>query len=75
MPRRSTVWEQWKRIARRAAAFQSNVLLWVLYYVVFCPVALVRRPFTDTLQLRTGGPAWRERAATGTGLETARRQF
>jgi hypothetical protein len=70
------LWQRWKRLAHRAAVFQSNVLLWVLYYVVFVPLALVQRPFTDPLALRQRRPAWHPRAAGGeNGVEAARRQF
>ena len=55
---------------------QSNVLLWVLYYVAFVPLALVRRPFDDPLNAKaSAAPRWRSRSPGPQDPSAARRQF
>jgi hypothetical protein len=68
----SRLWRRWKRIAHRAAEFQSLIVLALLYWIVVVPIGLLRglrrRPAT--------GPEWKTRAATGAvPVEDARRQF
>jgi len=73
---KSRLWGRWKAIARGAAAVQSNVVLWLLYYLLFLPIALLQRPFTEPLGPRTmGPPAWREREDGPQDETAARRQF
>jgi hypothetical protein len=62
------------QLARAAAAVQSNVLLWLAYMLLWVPLGLVRRLFTDPLQ-RHAAPQWRERPASAADLPAARRQF
>lgn len=73
MPAGQALWARWKSFARQAARVQSNVILTVLYFLVFLPLALVRRPFAEPF----GGQAdrWRERAPAPRDLPAARRQF
>ena len=71
----SGLWQRWKRLARRAAVVQSNVVLWLLYYVAFVPLALVRRLFADAVGTKGGGAAWRERAEAPVDLRSSRRQY
>jgi hypothetical protein len=68
-----SLWARWKTLARHAARIQSNIILTVLYFLVFLPLALVRRPFAAHLQ--AGAGSWRERDATPHDLPSARRQF
>ena len=57
------VWARWMALARKAAAVQSNVILWVLYYALFLPIALIQRPFSDPLGTQTTtAPHWRNRS-------------
>jgi hypothetical protein len=66
-------WQRWKRFARRATEFQSNVVLLVLYFVFFVPLGLLR-----FLIARPGGvpdPSWRPRQPPDRSLDAARRQF
>jgi hypothetical protein len=67
------LWRRWKAFARQAARVQSNILLTILYFVVFVPLALVRRPFTE----RFGGTGdrWFERSPAPRDVTAARRQF
>ena len=74
MTRTGQAWAKWKALARRAAVAQSNVLLWLLYYVMVVPLALLRRPFDGRRE--SSQPSWRERPASDADrLATARRQF
>jgi hypothetical protein len=68
----SRLWRGWKRIAHRAAEFQSRVILALLYWIVVVPVGLVR----GRARARTAAPEWKTRAPTGpVTIEDARRQF
>ena len=50
--------------------------LFVLYFLVFLPIALVRAPFADPLGAKRPRPsAWRRRPASTPSIESARRQF
>lgn len=62
------------RLARTAAAVQSNVLLWLVYFVMWVPLGAVRRLFADPLR-RHAPPAWHERPSVAADLQAARRQF
>jgi hypothetical protein len=71
-----TVWEGWKRLARRIGDVQARVLLTAFYFTVLAPFALVLRWRGDPLAIRPGAPTgWRRREEpAGTPLEQARRQ-
>lgn len=69
-------WQRWQILARKAATVQSNVALWVLYYAAFVPLALLRRPFDDTLDPTAAqAPRWRPRPEGPRNAAAARRQF
>jgi|SoiMethySBSTD1v2_1073268.scaffolds.fasta_scaffold5702480_1 hypothetical protein len=71
-----TVWDRWMALARKAAAVQSNVILWLLYYVLFLPIALIQRPFSDPLGTQnTTAPHWRERSDGPQDTKAAGLQF
>ena len=72
MPAPARLWTRWKAFAHRAARFQSNVILTILYFVVLLPLALVRRLFANPL---APSPVWRERSPAAHDLMSARRQF
>lgn len=65
------LWARWMVVARRAAEFQSNVLLFILYYVMFVPIALVRRLGTERFGSKAG---WQPHVDSPTTIEAARRQ-
>ena len=68
----SRLWRGWKRIAHRAAEFQSRVILGLLYWVVVVPVGLLR----GRARPRTSAPEWKTRTLTDhVTIEDARRQF
>ena len=49
-----------KKIALKIAAFQAALLLAFMYFIVFLPVALLTRLFSDPLRIKPGNrnPAW-----------------
>ncbi len=71
------LWAKWKAFGHMVANFQSRVLLFVFYFIVLGPFALVMRVFSDPLHLRpSAGTRWLERAAPGQDMsQLARRQF
>jgi hypothetical protein len=69
----SHLWRRWKAFAHKAARVQSNIILTLLYFLVFLPLALVRRPFADRLD--AGHATWRERTPVSHDIDAARRQF
>jgi len=38
-----TLWGRWRRVAHHAAVIQSNVLLFILYFLVIVPSAFMLR--------------------------------
>ena len=72
-----TVWDGWKRLARRIGDFQARVILFVLYFVIVAPFALVIRWISDPLAVKPGSPTgWRpRREAESDRASQARRQF
>jgi hypothetical protein len=70
-----TLWEGWKRVAKRIGDVQARIRLILFYCIIFAPFALVVRWGTDPLSLKTG-MHWRSRdGATGSPMEHASRQF
>lgn len=43
------MWERWKDLAARAAAFQARVLLVIFYWICVTPFAIVVRLLSDPL--------------------------
>ena len=68
-----SLWARWKSFARQAARVQSNIILTILYFLIFLPLALLRRPFAP--RFGGGADAWLERQASPRDLTAARRQF
>ena len=64
---------RWRRFAARAARGQSEILLFLLYFLMLVPLGLVRRLFANPLARRT--PAWTPAQDRPAGLDDARRQF
>ena len=71
------VWDRWKAFGHMLATFQSRVMLFVFYFIILAPFALLMRAFSDPLRLRPGlSPTWLERAAPDQDMSRlARRQF
>jgi len=72
-----SLWELWKRAAKRIGNFQARVLLVLFYFIVFCPFALVVRWGSDPLGIKEGAPrGWRPRnQAQRPQLDEAMKQF
>ena len=68
-----TLWARWKTLALHAARLQSNIILTALYFLVFVPLALLRRPFTEPLGKDPG--RWRERSPAARDIASTRRQY
>lgn len=71
------VWEAWKRLARRVGNLQVRVLLFVFYFVVLAPFALIVRWASDPMAIKPGSSrGWRDRPAPQEpAFDQARRQF
>lgn len=71
-----SLWDSWKRVARRIGDLQARILLTVFYYAILGPFALVLRWRSDPLGIKPGGErGWRARPdPRGTPLDQARRQ-
>jgi hypothetical protein len=71
-------WTAWQRVAHWIGEKQAIVVYTVLYFAVIGPIALVRRVFSDPLQLRgrqrTSTSFWMPRAPIPVSLDEARRQ-
>jgi hypothetical protein len=59
-------------VARRAAEFQSNVLLFILYFLMFVPIAALRRIGTERFGSRSG---WEPHTDQPSTLDAVRRQY
>jgi hypothetical protein len=72
-----TVWQGWKRLAKRIGDFQARVLLGVFYFALVGPFAIGMRLGSDPLAIKKGSQkGWRELARVeGTSIESAQRQF
>ena len=74
MAETTNLWTKWKAIAHRAAVVQSNILLWLLYYIVVVPIAGFKRLFVQRSD--SPQPLWRERPpAQEDRVVVAHRQF
>ena len=72
-----TAWTKWKAFGHKVAMFQSRAMLFVFYFLILGPFALLMKAFSDPLELRAGkARGWLERAApTHEAAVLARRQF
>ncbi|PWT89205.1 MAG: hypothetical protein C5B54_09330 [Acidobacteria bacterium] len=51
-----TLWEGWKKIARKIGDFQARIILIIFYFVFLAPFALILRMAGDPLTLKTTSP-------------------
>jgi hypothetical protein len=72
---RRRLWAGWKRVGRKIGDFQARALLVAFYFVILAPFALVVRGLADPLALKRPAGWQTVKAAPGTPLERARRQF
>jgi len=73
----SWVLEVWKAYAHRAATYQTQVLLTLVYLVILGPFAMVGRLFGAKLMdlSHRRGSTWLERPKPEKGIAALRRQF
>ena len=71
-----SLWQWWKRVARKIGDFQGRAILTLFYFVVLAPFALAVRFMSDPLAVKPGAVCgWRTRRETdGTPLDRALRQ-
>src|SRR5262245_397880 len=77
-PMTALLWDGWKSYTRRAAAYQSIVLLSLIYYLVLGPTAIVVKMLrVELLDLNaTSRPSyWRTRPVAPTSIDALRRQY
>jgi lipopolysaccharide/colanic/teichoic acid biosynthesis glycosyltransferase len=72
-----SLWEGWKKIARKIGDFNARVILTVFYFILLCPFAIMVKLFTDPLEIkRKTHVGWHNKEENGelTALEKATRQ-
>ena len=72
-----SLWEWWKRVARKIGNVQGRAILTLFYFVVLAPFALAVRFMSDPLAVKPGTVrGWRtRREADGAPLDRALKQF
>lgn len=56
------LWQGWLRVGKAIGDIIARVVLTALYFTLVLPFGLVSTLFRDPLDLKHGGPDWRERA-------------
>lgn len=69
-----TLWETWKRLAKKIGNFQARVFLTLLYAVVVLPFGLIVRLFSDSLHIKHRPTKWTEHPAEVHDMSWAQRQ-
>jgi len=70
------LWEHWLRIAKVIGDFQASVILTIFYIVIFGPMAICFRLFSDALHLKKpSSVTWSARVSVDPNLDAARKQF
>ena len=71
------LWRRWSEFSKRMGAFQSRVLLSLVFFLFVSPFALAVRMFSDPLGLKPpkGGSYWVPKKEDVSELEAYRRQF
>lgn len=72
-----SVWEWWKRTARKIGEVQSRIILVLFYFVLLMPFALILKLGSDPLAMKKKTKrGWQPREEKeGTVMEKATRQF
>jgi len=69
-----TLWEVWKRLAKKIGNFQARVFLTLLYAIVVLPFGLMVRLFSDSLHIKSRPTKWTEHPAEVHDMSWAQRQ-
>lgn len=66
----------WREFSAKAGSFQSQIFLGLLFLVIFAPVGLAVRLFSDPLRIknRDGGSHWMPKKSQPSDLELFRKQ-
>jgi hypothetical protein len=67
-------WRRWRQFAHRAAEVQSRVVLFLLYFLVIAPIALVIR-MARTRRVTTTAETWHAVTSSPETFESAQNQF
>ena len=69
-------WKAFREFSTKVGAFQSQILLGMIFLVVFLPVGLAVRLFSDPLKIKGPGrdSHWAEKAKVAPDLELFKRQ-
>jgi hypothetical protein len=67
-------WRRWRQFAHRVAEVQSRVLLFLLYFVVVAPIALVMG-IGRTRRMTTAAETWHPVTSPPETFESAKNQF
>jgi hypothetical protein len=68
-------WKRWTIVGEVYGDFQARLFATLFYFTILVPFGLGVRLTGDPLRLRGTGGTWLKRAAVGSNLDDARRQF
>jgi hypothetical protein len=66
------LWQQWKRLARKAAEVQAHVVFFLLYFLLLVPLAFISGRRRSAV---AASPRWEGRSPQSDDLADARRQY
>jgi len=74
------IWQFWKRFAQRVGIINSYILLFLFYFLIFAPFAVIgrilRRDFLDIkFPPKSGTSYWKIHEGESTELEKFKNQF
>ena len=69
-----TLWQAWKRLAKKIGNFQARVFLTLLYAIVVLPFGVMVRLFSDSLHTKKRPTSWTEHPAEVHDMSWAQRQ-
>jgi hypothetical protein len=71
------LWQSWGSFSKRVGNFQSRIFLSLFFFILFSPLALAVKMFSDPLRIRFRGNEsyWLPKMKTEVDLEQFRRQF
>jgi len=56
------IWDGWKAIAHKIGNFQARIILFIFYFIVLAPFALIMKR-VDPMRIRSGSThGWQERS-------------
>lgn len=67
------LYQRWKKVAEKIGNFQASVIFSALYFIIFSPIALISRPFTDFLAT-SQKPSWNKIKNNSDTIDSLREQ-